>query len=601
MLTAKPFFLSLVLLIAGAFPTLASEYGLTFTRDNRTYRWNNFLRYTGRAGPRIQTHADGDLSKTLIKAARGSVGSDRWQDNLDLSAGFDFRLNRWSSIGVDLSGERNSVNRGQIITRTGAISSLLALTPRNDLALEGSLGGKLDQKEQSGLDSKEDGLSYGLSSAWTPSVAQTRGSLQASLSGDRLSAGHSSSRALSASLERRLFTRARIALSYDDQQRGRTNLFGPVDDTVLKRQDRIHRTLNLNADIPLPGEGRFVLDLSSEDRRIEYSLPDGPDREVAKQNSRKTSQSLSARIAGRPGGSWAVSGDFYLEEGKNDFGRDINDEDTEEIALGASLSGDLSPRDSLHFSGHVARTSNDASHPDNYNDRDTFRSALKLTFAHAYSDALQLQIEAVANFIHLVYLRSQRSANNNWAKVYTLFPAVLIRPWDDLFIRQSFSISANYTEYDFEDLFTDIKSNIFRQARATTDLNYRLGEELSVDLSYTYRVEDFGRLIREDDWVEILSWDKSYQNVDFSITYPLFSRLTVSPNLGYSHRREYDHLQGGRRFRSRLLSKRIGLSGRYRLWPDNDMIFSASRSVENATDLPERIFDRLQLSLQHVF
>jgi hypothetical protein len=592
--------LSLVILVAGALPALASEYGLTFTRDNRTYRWNNFLRYTGTAGPRIQTHAGGDLSKTLIKAASGSVGSDRWQDNLDLSAGFDYRLNRWSSVGVDLSGERNSVNRGQIITRTGAISSLLALRPRDDLTLEGALGGKLDQKEQSGLDSKEDGLSYGLSSAWKPSVARTQAVLLASLSGDRLSAGHSSSRVLSASLERRLFKRARIALSYDDQEKGRTNLFGPVDDTVLKRQDRIQRTLNLNADISLPGDGRLLLDLSSEDRRIEYSLPDGPDREVAEQNSRKTTQSLSTRITGRPGG-WTVLGDFYLENGKNDFGRDINDEDIEEIALGASLSGDLSPQDSLHFSGHVARTTNDAPHPDNYNDRDTFRSALQLTFAHTYSDALQMRIEALANFIHLVYLRSQRSANNNWAKVYTLFPSVLMRPWDDLFIRQSFSISAHYTEYDFEDLFTDIKSNIFRQARSTTDLNYRLGDELSMDLSYTYRVEDFGRLVREDGWVEILSWDKSYQNIDFSITYPLFSRLTISPNLGYSHRREYDHLQGGRHFRSRLLSKRIGLSGRYRLWPDNDMTFSASRSVENATDLPERIFDRLQLSLQHIF
>ena len=132
-------------------------------------------------------------------------------------------------------------------------------------------------------------------------------------------------------------------------------------------------------------------------------------------------------------------------------------------------------------------------------------------------------------------------------------------------------------------------------------LRYRPGRELELTFNYTYRVEDFGRLIREDRWVEILSWDKTYQNFDVSVAYPLFSSLMIIPNLGYSHRREYEHYQGGRHFKSRLISKRIGLRGRYRLRHDNGITFSASRSVENATDIPERTFDRLQLTIQQIF
>jgi len=310
---------------------------------------------------------------------------------------------------------------------------------------------------------------------------------------------------------------------------------------------------------------------------------------------------LSTQVAGRPVQRLTISGDFALGEGKNDFGRDINDEDLKEISLSGSLGATLSPRDSLGLSGHVARTSYDTPHPDNFNDRDSYRSAAKLTYVHTFSAALQLVVEAMANFSHLVYLRSQRSANNNWGRLYALYPALRIRPWENLQIQQRFSISANYREYDFEDLFTDIRSNIFRQARTSTDLSYRLGEDLSLNFNYTYRAEDFGRLERDDGWVEVLSWDKSFQHIDFSITYPLVPRLIISPHLGYEHRREYEHRQGQRHFKNRLRSKRIGLSGRYKLQSDNEITFSASRSVEHPHAAPKRTFDRLQLSLQQAF
>jgi hypothetical protein len=463
------------------------------------------------------------------------------------------------------------------------------------------VGGKIDQKERSNLDSKEEGLSYGFSGSWRSSIPKTHTTVKATFSGDKLSAGHSFVRQLMASVRRQLFGGSRITLSFDDQEQGRTNLFGPAEATVLKRQDRINRSLTFKVELPLPRDHTFNLSLSSTDRRIEYSLPEGPDQQVAQQNSRKNVHRLSAQVAGRPAKRLTFSGDFALEEGKNDFGRDINDEDLEEISLSARVDAALSSRDSLVFSGHMARTSYDVPHPDNYNNRDSFRSALKISYHHTFSAALQLIAEGTVNLTHLVYLRSQRSANNNWVRLYALYPALHIRPWENLLIQQRFSISANYTEYDFEDLFTNIKSNIFRQAKTATDLSYHLGEEVSLNFGYSYRSEDFGRLVREDGWVEILSWDKSFQNIEFSVTYPLISRVIITPNLGYGHRREYQHSQGERKFKFRLISKRIGLTGRYKLEPDNDMIFSISRSTENVSGLPDRTFDRLHLSLQHAF
>jgi len=591
----------IALLMVPAAPALSSEFGLTFNRDNRTYRWNTFLRYSASAGPRVQVHTSGHLSKILIKRASSSSGADRWQDNFNVTAGFDYRLTKWSSMGVDLTGEQNTVNRGEITTRTGTFSSILTINPRSNIQLKSFVGGKTDQKQQQNLDSKEEGLNYGFSGSWQPVLAKTQTRLQVDLSSDRLVAGHSSTRKLLASVKRPLFRGVKVSLSFEDQEQGRTNLFGPVDATVLKRQDRIKRGLNFELELPLPRDIQTHISLSSTDRRIEYSLPRGANDLVREQNSRKVMNSFSCQMLGQPTGLLTIYGDFTLREGKNDFGRDINDEDIQEISLSAGMGTTLSPSDSLGLSGHVARTSYDAPHPDNYNDRDSFLGAGKLTYIHTFSEALQFVAEATAHFTHLVYLRSQRSANNNWVQLYALYPTLYIRPWDNLQIKQRFSISANYTEYDFDDLFTNIKSNIFRQAKTITDLSYRLGEEFSLNISYTYRAEDFGRLVRDDGWVEILSWDKSFQNTELSVSYPLIPRLIITPNLGYSRRREYRHQQGARVFRSRLLSKRIGLSGRYRLWPDNDIIFSLSRSVEDASGSPERIYDRLRLNLQHSF
>ena len=594
--------LCLLFFVAGpALPAMGSEYGLTFNRDNRTYRWNNFLQYAGPIGQKMQVRASGSLSKTLIKSASGFSGADRWQDSYSLSAALDYLLTGWTTIGFNLAHQENSLNRGEITTRTGTLSSSIAFHPRPSIRLEQYVGGKLDQKKQPNTDSREEGLSYGLSGSWQPVIPKTRATLKVALSGDKLTAGHSSSHTLQASVNRQLLRGTKVSLSFDDQKDGRTNLFGPPEATVLKRQDRISRALSLKVELPLPRDHRLHLSLSSTDRRIEYSLPEGPDEKVAEQNSRKTLQGLSAQLIGHTMKNLSFTGDFALQGGKNDFGRDINDEDLEEISLGGSLEAILSSRDSLAIAGQVARTSYDTPHPDNFNDRDNYRSAAKLSYQHTFHTALRLVVEATVNASHLVYLRSQRSANNNWGRLYAIYPAVHIRPLENLRIQQRFSISANYTEYDFEDLFTDIKSNIFRQATTTTNLSYRLDDELDVNFSYSYRAEDFGRLVREDGWVEVLSWDKSFQNVDFSVSYPLSRRLTISPHLGYGHRREYDHRQGQRHFKNRLRSKRIGLSGRYSLSSDNNMNFSISRSVEYATENPKRTFDRLQLSLQHAF
>jgi hypothetical protein len=587
--------------LALAIPAQGSELGLSFDRDNRTYRWNNFLQYISAADSRLQAQARADMARTLIKKAPGSAGSDRWQDNADLSAGLDVRLNSWSAVGLNLSGARTSVNRGEIITRGSIFSSSFIIDPLQSASVKGTLGGKLDHKEQSDLDSREEGLSYGLSGSWKPALYGTRTVLEAVFSGDRLSAGHNASRTLAASIKRPLPGGSQMTLSLDDRLDARTNLFGPAEETVLKRQDRIFRAAHLTVETPLPLDHHLQLSLSSSDRRIEYSLPEGPDQEVARQNSRKITQGFVASLRGRPWGKWSWSSEFSLEQGQHDFGRDINDEDVEEIFWSAHLGAGLTPRDSLEISGHLARSSFDPPHRENFNQRDSFTSSLKFTYVRVFNEALRLSTEAVTNLTHLVYLRSQRSANNNWTRNYGLYPTIRIRPWASLSLHQRFGISANYTEYDFDDLFTDIKSNIFRQARAISELIYHPGEEVNLTFSYTYQVEDFGRLVKEDRWVEILSWDKSYQSFDLSIAYPLFSRLAVVPTLGYSHRREYEHRQGGRHFTSRLISKRIGLSGRYRLRSDNDMTFSVNRSVENVTDIPERTFDRIQLTIQQAF
>lgn len=110
----------------------------------------------------------------------------------------------------------------------------------------------------------------------------------------------------------------------------------------------------------------------------------------------------------------------------------------------------------------------------NFDDRDEFSSIFRASVFHRFSKYTNLDIafENIAN--HLVYLSSQRSAMNNWNKIYRLSPKVQYQN-DFIQINPQLEVLANYTIYDFEGKSSITKSISLR------NINYR--DSIVIDIS----------------------------------------------------------------------------------------------------------------------
>lgn len=113
----------------------------------------------------------------------------------------------------------------------------------------------------------------------------------------------------------------------------------------------------------------------------------------------------------------------------------------------------------------------------NFDDRDELSNTLALNVNRQFSPFFQGGVGIEADLIHIVYIESQRSANNNRNFIYRLFPTII---FSDSRINSfnRFEVLANYTVYDFE-AFSLVHSYSFRQASFLDSTVMKLSSKIS--------------------------------------------------------------------------------------------------------------------------
>ncbi len=114
----------------------------------------------------------------------------------------------------------------------------------------------------------------------------------------------------------------------------------------------------------------------------------------------------------------------------------------------------------------------------NYDDRDELTNTVSIEFNHEFSPSFNAGFGMETDLIHMVYIESQRSANNNRNFIYRFFPMV---NYSDRNLTSSnrFEVLANYTVYDYE-AFSQIHSFSFRQASFLDSTTVNLTRRLSL-------------------------------------------------------------------------------------------------------------------------
>ena len=173
----------------------------------------------------------------------------------------------------------------------------------------------------------------------------------------------------------------------------------------------------------------------------------------------------------------------------------------------------------------------------NMDDRDELRLNFMVEYLHNFSDELRMGIDASANLYHLVYIFSERSANNNWMRIFRIYPKIVYQPSAKFKIIQTSEVLANYVNYDFEaptSLF-DARSYVFRRFMLQHQLNWEFWRELAVSLDYKLEIEENGKF-SWDDWSELLLTKRNNHWVKANFTYMPVPYFSISSGMIYYRR-----------------------------------------------------------------
>jgi hypothetical protein len=208
---------------------------------------------------------------------------------------------------------------------------------------------------------------------------------------------------------------------------------------------------------------------------------------------------------------------------------------SQRTSLWGMIASDFTSRDRLTLDGSASILRYDTPDSLNTDDRDELLLAMTLREIHRFNQYLSLELEASVTLSHLVYLDRLQSANNNWNRVLSFSPRIVLRPLPWLKSDNVGEVVANYTVYDFEEQVASVKSYAFRQASWSDSTTVALSHRIDFGFSGGLRVYERGILkwkaFKEkplDYFVEKSLWPQLFyrtmQDVSVSVGYRYFSR-----------------------------------------------------------------------------
>jgi hypothetical protein len=272
------------------------------------------------------------------------------------------------------------------------------------------------------------------------------------------------------------------------------------------------------------------------------------------------------------------------------------------LNLAANTRWSIGRSDTLQLSAAVSRYQYDTPET-NMDDRDEFRCNLSLAEIHRFSPWLKLMLNGSINLYHLVYIFSERSANNNWMRIFRLYPQIVYQPNPRLSLTQQLEVLANYTDYDFETAAStgDLRSYVFRRLAISNDLNARVTRKSSVLLNYKIELEENGKL-DWDRWIEYLLTERQSHWLKLSLQYQFQQNSFISPGVLLLTRREsyqpgLGFALGGREGLGDIRSYGPTLKLSYQPHARLSLFIEAMRRVVLTATVPRRYINHFDVNL----
>ncbi len=153
----------------------------------------------------------------------------------------------------------------------------------------------------------------------------------------------------------------------------------------------------------------------------------------------------------------------------------------------------ISRRDTLSVDYSVSLSQYNTPSLNNNEDRDEFISIVNISLRHRFSSYLTAIFAGEMYMNHRVYIKSQRSADSRWNRIYRFTPQIIYES-KKFRMQPQFEVLADYTIYDFEFISPGINSFSRRQIKYKDQIFIEFLKNISLQSQIFIRYYEIGTM-----------------------------------------------------------------------------------------------------------
>jgi len=215
--------------------------------------------------------------------------------------------------------------------------------------------------------------------------------------------------------------------------------------------------------------------------------------------------------------------------------------------LNSNLYYNINLMNRVEFSGSASIMKYDTQSDANYDDRDELGYIIYA--AHRFNNLRNLILitSIDLNLYHTVYIFGEKSSNNNWNRIIRFTSKSYFEPSENFRNVGTFSVLANYTVYDFQDIISTVKSYSFRQLNLKDSVIIKFSRHFGTDIYGEMKLYERGEL----NWNSFSQRPVNYYEdkiINSELNYFFNKFITFSGGFRWFEQRRFNYVKGERVF-----------------------------------------------------
>jgi len=528
-------------------PVFLNQLG--FEQNFNIYKWLYGFDIDKEISPRSSVLVVQKFNSTLMRV---NNNQKKWKDDelltIDLSWKFSPKLiGKVMTSSIFFSDQLSDI-KNDITTNSGSLA--LIYNPVKSFQMNSQIGYKFDDR----FDKLDHGATY-LFDIRMPAIdiSDYRNSFRFMIDGDEYAVRKNRDLRIDYNVVRHFYldTSDSLAMSWSKQRRDNYDQFDITNLSIESLNEQLGRFTNF-LKYHVNDQVRIHVNSDISTRQTEVSRFNTNDLDISRSKhvittfneihfgymTKKISESLKfGYLTETQNNSFPDS--YQNSPFSPQFGFLSQEYKSSRVSLANVLHLHFSPSDSMMTNFSISRYRYDTPDEDNYDDHDELRINAGISQIHHFNELMAIRLNLGINLKHLVFIFGERSADNNWMRIFRLSPEVVFVPTRTFQWVQSLEVLANYVDYDFDASFnpTDIRSYVFRKFSMQHVWRYQLSRAILLNLNYRLELEENGKLIW-DRWKETIITTRRNHYVRASVDYVPTPSLTFSTGFVLYERKE---------------------------------------------------------------